>query len=877
MTLPAPPDVSPNAFDVVVIGSGMGGMTAARLFAEFGSQRVLVLERHYTLGGMTHEFSRANGRYHFGTGVHYLGSNPGPVMSFLTDGRAQYHPLPEEYDVLHFPDFDFAIPVSEARFRERLAGRFPDEAAAIDRFFGTVRTASRGLIARHILSSFAPMIGRIARPVIEGLYPETFRSIRNVVDSHFSDPALRAIMAARWGLFGPPPAKSVFGSHALVAIQHYLDGGTHPVGGPKELGRAIIEALERRGVLLRARQHVHRIIVKDGRASGVEVEDRATGERYEVSARCVVSAVGARNTCALLDAVSARPWERELAKLPGEVATLMLFLGLDKSPAQFGLRGENHWFMPDMNDDASLSLPLGEGILYASFSSLNNPAARSHTVEVMQFVDPKVFAEWFGTAEGGRPESYHELKAQVTARLIERLDARWPGLEASIAHAELATPLSFMTYQGSVNGAFYGLATSPERLRSPIARCRTNVKGLYLSGQDAWGPGIEAALWGGIMSANAALSGSQVRRMWQVIRSPTPMFDAPMPWRGYMSVARVESLTPSVKRIRFEPLQGGALPFAFKAGQYIKLDLPFAGETIDRAYSISSAPGAGRFIEITVKREEHGLGSGFLHDALQAGEALRLSAPFGEFTCDAARDVGEGRLLLIAGGVGITPIMSVLAAAADGAYSGPITLLASFRSSAEVLFREEIEGFKARLPGLEVVFFVTASDGGGTGSRNRIALETLRAHVGKVSRVHLCGPAPMMQTMIGALTELNVPREIIHTEIFVSSDRRRSRAENARNIAVAAREAGIREFKIAVRGETGFSCPPGQTILAAANAARIPFRQSCNEGACGTCRARVLAGDFDTDAREAFSAAEIDAGWVLACQTLPKSDLEIAK
>ncbi len=83
------------------------------------------------------------------------------------------------------------------------------------------------------------------------------------------------------------------------------------------------------------------------------------------------------------------------------------------------------------------------------------------------------------------------------------------GFRDSIAFAELATPLSFMTYQNSVHGAFYGLATSPERLRSPVARCRTNIKGLYLSGQDAWGPGIEAALWGGVMSANAALSQSQ--------------------------------------------------------------------------------------------------------------------------------------------------------------------------------------------------------------------------------------------------------------------------------------------------------------------------------------------------------------------------------
>jgi 3alpha(or 20beta)-hydroxysteroid dehydrogenase len=91
--------------------------------------------------------------------------------------------------------------------------------------------------------------------------------------------------------------------------------------------------------------------------------------------------------------------------------------------------------------------------------------------------------------------------------------------------------------------------------------------------------------------------------------------------------------------------------------------------------------------ESVIASTPHGLGSTFLHEALAAGEALRLSAPFGEFTVDVARDVGAGRLLLIAGGVGMTPIISVLAAAADAAYPGPITLLASFRSEAEAVFR----------------------------------------------------------------------------------------------------------------------------------------------------------------------------------------------
>lgn len=232
-------------------------------------------------------------------------------------------------------------------------------------------------------------------------------------------------------------------------------------------------------------------------------------------------------------------WERELAKLPKEVATILLFVGLDRSPARLGLDGANHWFMPDIDDDQGISRPLGEGILFVSFSSMNNPSARWHTVEVMQFVDPAIFRPWLGTEQGARPEDYSALKAQVTTRLIDRLDRQWPGFRAGVAFAELATPLSFMTYQNSVDGAFYGLATSAARLRSPIARCRTDVKGLYLSGQDAWGRASRRLLGrhhGRERGLELAAGGTDV--------AGDPLAPAPAdpsaPWRGHMRVSQVE-------------------------------------------------------------------------------------------------------------------------------------------------------------------------------------------------------------------------------------------------------------------------------------------------------------------------------------------------
>ncbi|MEU3985654.1 NAD(P)-binding protein [Streptomyces sp. NPDC026672] len=198
--------VSDEEADVVGIGSGMGGLAAAPAIAQFGGKQVLVLEQHYTLGGMTHEFSRA-GRYRFGTGLHCMSASAGPFLGFMADGRAQLRPLPDEYDALPFPGFDFAVPATKERFRVRLKERFPAEADAIDGFFRATRRAMAGPTVRNVFASFPAGLRRASAPVVERLFPSTYRSLRDQVARSFRDPQLRAVPAARWRPAGAQPGR----------------------------------------------------------------------------------------------------------------------------------------------------------------------------------------------------------------------------------------------------------------------------------------------------------------------------------------------------------------------------------------------------------------------------------------------------------------------------------------------------------------------------------------------------------------------------------------------------------------------------------------------------------------------------------------------
>jgi phytoene dehydrogenase-like protein len=502
-----------DRYDAIVIGSGMGGLTCAVVLAKSGHERVLLLEKHHQLGGQTQSFSRPPG-YHWDVGLHYIArgdehTGPRNLFDYVTDGALAWHELPDPYDVFHYPELRFSMPVGEERLESAIVDRFPEERAGIERYFHDVHRASQWLGAQMMRRGMPRPLDLVVGAFLPSQEKLALRTTKSYLDEHLRSPALRALLASQWGDYGLPPGESAFGIHAMVSSAYY-EGAAYPVGGGRRIARDALRVLDAHGGKCLASREVTRILMDRGRAVGVLVHHhKADGsiEREEYRADAIVSDVGAVPTyLALLPEDVPLAHRDEIRAFPHGASAVILYLGLDRSPAELGVRGENHWVYDTFDHDAiaARSADVLEGQphgVFVSFGSLRDPEAKLHTAEVVAFADFEPFARWAGTEHGARPADYEALAERISDGLLRMAERAVPGLGALVRHRELSTPLTMRDFTGHPFGAFYGVPAVPERFRLKWTDVVTEVPGLYLTGEDVACLGVPGAAMGGAMTA----------------------------------------------------------------------------------------------------------------------------------------------------------------------------------------------------------------------------------------------------------------------------------------------------------------------------------------------------------------------------------------
>ncbi len=343
-----------------------------------------------------------------------------------------------------------------------------------------------------------------------------------------------------------------------------------------------------------------------------------------------------------------------------------------------------------------------------------------------------------------------------------------------------------------------------------------------------------------------------------------------------LRVARIYQETPDVKTFRMVSCHGGGIPFSYLPGQFLTLTLPVAGKPIRRSYTISSSPTQGYYCEITVKREEQGAGSRYLHDQVKAGDTIEAQAPSGKFFFTGKE---SDSIVLIAGGVGITPMMSVTRALTDMGWDGDIYFIVACSDPQHFIFEAELKRLRERHPNLHVFVAMSRIQEDQNGYKSgRLSKELLSQWVANLSsrRIHICGPPKMMDGVREMLAELRVPPGNIHTENFGAAQKPHVKAAE-RSAAASTPLGATAVAATATFQASGKSTQfqPGETVLEAAERVDVDIASSCRVGMCGVCTVKLLAGKVEMETEDGLDEDDRAAGMVLACQAKANEDVTV--
>jgi ferredoxin-NADP reductase len=334
-----------------------------------------------------------------------------------------------------------------------------------------------------------------------------------------------------------------------------------------------------------------------------------------------------------------------------------------------------------------------------------------------------------------------------------------------------------------------------------------------------------------------------------------------------LTCCRMIDETRDVKSFEFRV--GDGSPVRFEPGQFMTVSAFVHGQSVQRCYTISSAPTRPYLLSITVKRVPGGAMSNWLHDNMQPGSQLLAYGPSGTFTATAAP---AAKSLYLSAGSGVTPLMSMTRASFDLGLNRDIVFVHSARTPADIVFRKELQTLVERSSGLRTFFLCegTGDEADWSGPTGRLSLALLSEWVPDYAEreVFTCGPAGYMSAVRGLLREGGHDTARYHQESFDIT------ANAAPEPAQQATPATQETFTVKLsRTSRAFTMSAAETVLSAARKAGVAIPSSCSQGVCGTCKTRLIEGTVDMKHNGGIRDREVQKGFRLLCCSRPTSDL----
>lgn len=496
--------------DVVVVGAGLGGLSAARHLQAKGYD-VVVLEHHTKPGGYAHYFRKDD--FRFEVALHALdglGEGGWARPMFETLGildKVEFNELVPFYTA-RFPDFEIEVTTDLSQYLANFSEIFPTETDGAKELFVAIKRIGHDM-AKYVRDRSQGV--RVAQHEMLAAYPDMAMAFASTweqfVSQHLDSDEAKATVTALWGYLGLPPSRLSAGQFALTLLSYHSAGAWYPTGGSGTMTWAIAEAIEEAGGQVHLRNSVTGIEPMD---EGVIVR---THRGLEVHARAVVSNASPVATARLLpDGVMEEDWIGGAESETPALSSLVVHLGLDRDLAAEGWNHHEYIYAAGYDIEAEYQALVDgrfdeSGMIISNYSVVDPDCAPDGcTVLVLTALAPWDHANVWGT--GGNTDNYrvkqeyHDVKDAAGDMLIARAEELIPGLRDAIVVKEIGTPLTNVRYVRQPAGSLYGreqTVVNQMNRRKPT----TPMDNLFLAGAWVGGGGMTAAVGSGKQAARA--------------------------------------------------------------------------------------------------------------------------------------------------------------------------------------------------------------------------------------------------------------------------------------------------------------------------------------------------------------------------------------
>ncbi len=486
--------------EVVVIGSGLGGLTCAFILQKNGYD-VTVLEQGAQAGGCLQCFSRKGVK--FETGMHFIGSAaPGQTMYrlmryFGLADTVRLSPLDSTgYNTVGLSGQEFRFANGREAFIEQMSQYFPSERDALAKYMDIIRRIASASSLSSLTSAGRDMAANTEYQT---------RAMNEVLDSLFKDDLLKKVLAGDLPLYAAELDKTPFSQHAFI-MDFYNRSAFRVVGGSDAIAFSLADGIRNMGGRLLVKKKAVKVHCDDTRATGVETED---GEFYP--ADFVISTVHPKRLLEMLDTRLIRPaFRSRINNMPQTASGFAVYLKFRPGT------------MPYMNTNYygySCGTPWGcehytrenwpKGFLYMHFCH-DAQAVWAESGVILSYMNFTDVERWSGTRPGHRGDSYEAFKREHAGRLISEVEKHRPGLAASIESYYTSTPLTYLDYTGTEDGSMYGVAKDIHAGAEGRVPYRTKIPNLFLAGQNVNSHGMLGVMVGTIVTCSELVPADRI-------------------------------------------------------------------------------------------------------------------------------------------------------------------------------------------------------------------------------------------------------------------------------------------------------------------------------------------------------------------------------